>query len=58
MKPSNKMVAVGLSGAVTTIVVWAWNSFQPTHILPAEIVAAVQTVVVFLSGYFMPNADA
>ena len=51
---TNKAVAAGLAGAVTTIVAYVLDQFVKTPI-PLELVAAIQTVITTLLVYFVPH---
>lgn len=55
--PVNKVIAVGVSGAVVTIVVWFLNAYIPLfeeEPIPGEISAAATTVVSFFTSYLVP----
>lgn len=52
--PQPKVVAMGLSGAVTAIVLWLVSTFTQVE-MPAEVAAALTTVVGFLFGYITNN---
>ncbi len=47
--PTNKMQAVGISGAVTIVLVYLAGLANIT--VPPEVAAAVTTIIVFISGY-------
>lgn len=49
MKPQPKVAAAGVGGAVTVLVVWVLG--QAGMDVPAEIAAAISTVVGFAAGY-------
>lgn len=52
--PQPKVIAAGISGTVTTVILWLISSF--THVeVPAEIGAAITTLVGFLFGYITSN---
>ena len=51
-KPTNKVTAVGLAGALATIIAWAVETFGHVTI-PALVVAALVTVLTFAAGYIV-----
>lgn len=53
-RPTNKVVATGLAGAITTIIVWILNTFVLPEPMPAEVVAALTTIIAVLVAYFVP----
>ncbi len=54
-KPTNKVAASGLAGAVTVLIAWALKEFGGIE-LPAGIESAFTVVVSFATGYLVPNA--
>jgi hypothetical protein len=54
-KPNRKVVAGGLAGAVTSILVWLAPSLFPNMEIPPEIAASITTVVFAAVSYFVPN---
>lgn len=54
--PVQKVAASGIAGAVVMIIVWLLNSYLLLEPMPAEIVAALTTLVSFAVGYFVPPA--
>lgn len=50
-KPSNKTTATVVSGALVTVIVWIANTYGVD--IPAEVSAAVVTLVATAIGYFM-----
>lgn len=52
--PQPKVVATGIAGTVTAIIIWLLSAFAHVEI-PAEIGAAITTVVGFLIGYITSN---
>jgi hypothetical protein len=46
-----KVAAVGLAGAVVTILAWA---IPPLRDAPAEVIAAMTTIVGVVAGYLTP----
>lgn len=53
-KPSNKVTAVGLAGALATLIAWASSTFAHTE-LPAPVVVALTTVLLFGVGYIVKD---
>ncbi len=51
--PSQKVTVGVLSGAITTIVIWALKSVV---VIPGEVAAAITTVLSFAVSYFVPPA--
>lgn len=53
LKPTRKMTAVGLSGALTTFLITVVNIYFPGvgELMSAPIEAAVVAAVAFVSGY-------
>ena len=54
--PSQKVQAVGLAAAITTIVVWALRQWAQVE-MPTEVAMAVQAVIVVLVGYLTPPSQ-
>lgn len=54
-KPTRKMTAVGLSGALTTFLITVVNVYFPGvgELMSAPIEAAVVAAVAFVSGYMV-----
>lgn len=50
-----KAYAALISGAICTILFWAWSSFLPTHPMPAEVQGAVQTLAMVLAIWKVPH---
>lgn len=57
-RPTNRVVAAGLTGAITTIIVWILNIFVLPEPMPAEVVAALTTIIAVLVAYFVPPGAA
>lgn len=57
MKPTNKVIAGVLAGAVTTIGAWAARAFGGVEI-PAEVQGAITVVVTAVVQYLVPDAAA
>lgn len=55
MKPTNKVFAGALAGAVAVIIAWAAKAFGHTD-MPPEIAAAVSTVLTFVVQYIVPDS--
>ncbi len=53
-KPRPKVAAAGIAGALATVVVFALS--QAGIVLPAEVVAALVTLVAFGAGYLKTEA--
>lgn len=51
--PTNKMVAVGVAGALTVVLVYALGEFG--YNIPVEVASAVTVLISFVSGYIVPN---
>ncbi len=52
-RPLAKINAVALAGAVTVVVAWAMRQFAGIE-LPAEVQAAITTLIASLAGYLTP----
>ncbi len=52
---SNKAIAAAIGGALATIVIWALNRYLPPPPIPAEITAAIQTIIVTGLVWFIPH---
>lgn len=52
--PAQKVIGGSIGGAVSTIVIYVLNEYVLSAPLPAEIAAAVTTLVVALVGYYVP----
>ncbi len=52
--PTRKMGAVGIAGAVTTVLITISRDAFAYEMTP-DLAAAVTSIIVFLAGYFMPN---
>jgi hypothetical protein len=56
-KPTQKVAAAGVAGAITTIIVFVINTYVvPDKPISAEIGAALTTVLSFMTSYFTPPA--
>lgn len=55
MRPTNKVGAGALAGAITAIGTWAAQAFGQV-IVPAEIGIAVSTVITFAVQWLVPDA--
>jgi hypothetical protein len=54
--PRAKIVAVGLAGAVTTIVMWGIENYSGAQV-PADVAAAFTAVVGTVIGYLTPETQ-
>lgn len=56
--PTRKVIAGGLSGSMTLILVWMLNTYALPEAkpIPAEIAVAISTVLSFAVSYFVPPA--
>lgn len=52
--PNRKVVAGGLAGSLTAIMVWLAPNITEVEI-PPEIAASITTIVTALVSYFVPN---
>ena len=50
-KPSNKTTTTVVSGALVTVIVWIANTYGVD--IPAEVAAAIVTLIATAIGYFM-----
>lgn len=57
MKPTNKVIAGVLAGAVTTIAVWAFHQFGKVD-LPPEVQGALTVIMTAITQYIVPDAEA
>lgn len=55
MKPTRKVSAGALAGAVSVVLVWAFNAFGGVTVTP-EISSAFTTIVAFFTSYFVPES--
>lgn len=55
-RPSNKVTAGVLAGAITVIASWAFRQFVKVE-LPPEVAMAGQVVITFLVQYVVPDAE-
>lgn len=53
--PTRKVQAMGLSAAITTVLVWLLNTYAHADI-PVEIAMSMQGIVAVLVGYIVPPA--
>lgn len=51
LKPTPKVAAAGIAGAVTVLVVFAVNLIWPDVEIPNEVAAAFTAIVAFAAGY-------
>lgn len=51
--PTNKVVAAGVAGALSIVLVYALSEFG-IH-MPAEVASAITTLLAFGAGYFTKN---
>ena len=54
--PTAKVIAGGIAGALTTIIVWGVQQWGGVT-MPAEIAVAVSTVLSFLVSWWTPPAE-
>lgn len=54
--PTQKVTAVGVTGAISIVLVWALHQFAHLD-MPAEVASAVTTILAFLAGYLTPPAN-
>lgn len=55
-KPNTKVAAGGLAGGLSMIIIWLLGQLDVD--LPAEVAAAITTLVTFAVGYFVPEKAA
>jgi len=59
--PTRKVLAGGLAGAISTILVFALNSYvlapKGSQLITGEVAAALTTVLSFLVSYFVPPSS-
>lgn len=53
--PSKKVASGGLAGGLSILLVWALNELGME--VPAEVAAAIATLVSFAVGYFVPEPE-
>lgn len=53
MQPQPKVLAAGVAGALTTILVYILGTQGVA--IPADVAAAITTVISFVAGYFTSN---
>ena len=54
-RPTNKVAAGALAGALTVVLVWALKQFAHTE-MPAEIAMALQVLITFGTQYVVTDA--
>lgn len=54
--PNRKILAAGLAGAITSILAWVLIVTTDVEI-PANVAAAITTVLTFAAGYFVPEGE-
>jgi hypothetical protein len=54
--PIRKVTFGGLAGACSIVLVWLWNTFLPSHMMPAEVASGVTTILSFVVSYLVPPA--
>lgn len=52
-----KVVAAGLSGAVTTVVLWILSYFYQVEV-PGDVASAITTIIGVAIAYLVPHSDA
>jgi hypothetical protein len=55
MKPTNKVAAGVLAGAIVGLIVWATKQFAKVEV-PVEAASSLSVVVTFLVQYVVPDA--
>lgn len=56
MRMERKVVAGGSIGLpLAVILTWAWNSANPENQMPAEVSAAVGSLLTWIISYLVPN---
>lgn len=56
MKPTNKVTAGALAGAIVGIATWAADAFAGVKV-PAEVAVSMSVVVTFAVQWFVPDAE-
>lgn len=56
-KPVPKVGAMGISGVITTLIIWAMSEYGGVE-LPVEIVALLTAAISFVAGYVMPDKSS
>lgn len=54
----NKAYASGLTGSLSLIIAWIWNTFIPEHPMPAEVAIAMSTFLSTLAVFFTPHGQS
>jgi len=52
-KPNTKVAAGGLAGGLSMLIIWGVGAAGVD--VPAEVAAAITTLVTFVVGYFVPE---
>lgn len=52
--PTRKVATAGISGAVVAILIWVLQATTDVEV-PAEVAAAVTTIVAFVLSYLVPE---
>lgn len=55
-KPNTKVAAGGLAGGLSMLIIWGIGAAGVD--VPAEVAAAITTLVTFAVGYFVPEKAA
>lgn len=56
-RPTNKMIGVGISGAITTVLITISRDAFAYEMTP-DLAAAITAIVTFVTGYFTTNETA
>lgn len=54
--PTQKITAVALGGAASTLIVWSISTFSGRVVTP-EVASAITTIATFAAGYITPPKD-
>jgi hypothetical protein len=54
--PVQKITAVGIAGAISTMIVWGLDEFANRR-MPPETQGALMTIITFLAGYVTPPGE-
>lgn len=52
--PQHKVVGAGISGAITSVLLWLVQIKWPELVIPPEIASAITVIVMTITGYIVP----
>lgn len=58
MRPTNKVTAGALAGALSVILVYVLNTYVLTPPLSGEVASALTVLLTFVTGYLVPEGGS